>query len=98
MKAPSKARRRRFAGHQHRIDSRPPALEQRTGQVQVSPVPDEVVWKVAPGSLDAHAFSSGPGWMRSACRQERWTAAIAEPPEDAKPCDECWELVAGAAS
>ena len=61
-------------------------------------VPDDVAWKVRPGEPTAHAFSRGPGWMRSVCRRVRWTASVQEPPEDAAPCNECWELVAGAAS
>jgi hypothetical protein len=61
-------------------------------------VPDEVAWKVRPGETTAHAFSAGPGWQRSVCREVRWTVAVQEPPEDATPCPDCWELIAGAAS
>jgi len=61
-------------------------------------VPAEVAWKVRPGDTTAHAFSAGPGWMRSACREARWSAAVQDPPEDSTPCATCWELVAGAAS
>jgi hypothetical protein len=59
-------------------------------------VPDEVAWKVQPGDTTAHAFSAGPGWMRSVCREARWTVAIQDPSEDAVACWTCWELVEGA--
>ncbi len=61
-------------------------------------VPDQVAWKVRPGDTVAHAFSAGPGWMRSTCRQQRWSAAVQEPAEDAETCAECQDLVEGAAS
>ncbi len=38
------------------------------------PSADQVVWyRAADGD---HAFPAGDGWMRSACREIRWTAAL----------------------
>lgn len=66
--------------------------------VTATVVPDDVAWKVQPGQAEAHAFSAGPGWMRSTCREVRWTVALQEPPEDASRCPSCADLVDGARS
>lgn len=59
-------------------------------------VPPAIAWKVRPGDQVAHAFSAGPGWMRSVCRAVAWSAAVREPAEDATQCDDCALLVDGA--
>lgn len=61
-------------------------------------VPDQVVWWVRPGDTVAHAFSTGPGWSRSMCRSERWSAAVRKPHELDTTCHECSALVDEAAS
>lgn len=63
-----------------------------------TPVPAEVAWKVRPGDSTAHAFSAGPGWMRSVCREVPWSVTVQDPPEDSTPCSTCSGLVEGAAS
>src|SRR6266576_2169569 len=59
-------------------------------------VPEHIDWKVRPGETIAHAFSSGPGWMRSVCRALSWTVALVDAPEGAEPCGDCALLVDGA--
>lgn len=61
-----------------------------------SVLPDQVEWKVRVGERVAHAFSTGPGWIRSICRAERWTVALVERTEDVGECTDCALLVTGA--
>lgn len=72
-----------------------PAFDAPTVPV-TSVVPDGIAWKVNPGELEAHAFSAGPGWMRSVCRKERWSVLLVDAPDDATPCMDCALLVDGA--
>lgn len=60
--------------------------------------PADVRWWVRPGDTVAHAFSTGPGWSRSVCRAERWSAAVRDPHELDTVCPECKTLTSGAAS
>lgn len=55
-------------------------------------VPADVAWKARPGDDVAHAFSAGPGWMRSICRRERWVVVL-RPAVDEPRCFECAELL-----
>lgn len=66
--------------------------------IETTTVPADVVWWVRPGDTVAHAFSRGPGWSRSCCRDERWTAAVRKPHKLDTTCPECQALVDGAAS
>lgn len=56
-------------------------------------VPAAVAWQLRPGSELAHAFSEGPGWMRSVCRDERWTAALRHAGDDVARCADCVGLL-----
>lgn len=90
MTAPwRQAQRRRDAARRHQVDTRP------TPEA-VGVVPDHIAWKVRLGDTVAHAFSSGSGWMRSVCRAERWTVALADAGADVETCGECALLVDGA--
>lgn len=57
-------------------------------------IPTDVAWKARAGDTEAHAFSAGPGWMRSVCRRERWTVRFSDV-DDLPHCFECHDLVAG---
>lgn len=57
--------------------------------------PSQVDWLARRGSTETHAFG-GPGWMRSVCRREQWTAALRDAAEGDTRCDECVALMAGA--
>lgn len=93
MPAPWRTRRReRYGPRQHDAHS------QRERGLVVEPVavvPDEIAWKIRPGDDEAHAYATGPGWMRSACRRERWDVLWQDAPEDAARCFECADLIAG---
>ena len=88
-------RRERYGPRQHDTHSQ----RDRVGASEVASittiVPDEVAWKVCPGELEAHAYSLTAGWMRSACRRERWSVLWTDAPDDAPRCFECADLVAG---
>lgn len=81
-------RRSRYSGRRHEVETRPAP----------SPVPDEIEWKVRLGETVAHAYSSGPGWMRSVCRAERWTVLLADVVDEneVETCGDCALLVNGA--
>lgn len=83
-------RRSRYRGRAHEVDTRPQVAA-------AAVVPETIAWKRPLGGPLVHAFSSGPGWMRSACRQERWTVTLVDEPEptDAR-CPDCSLLVDGA--
>lgn len=91
MAAPYRSRRRdRYAARAHDVATKPTfALSPATF------VPETIAWKVRPGDDVAHAYSTGPGFMRSVCRRERWTVLWHDAPEDVARCFECADLVAG---
>lgn len=89
MTAPWHRGRRHHAAEAHRPDPR----------FTPDAVPDHVAWKVRLGDQVAHAYSSGPGWMRSVCRAERWTVTLADVVDQASSfeiCQDCALLVDGA--
>lgn len=64
--------------------------------LDTTPTTPAVDWKVLPGETTAHAFRDGPGWMRSACGDVRWTVLIQEPTDGSLRCGDCGLLVEGA--
>ncbi len=44
-------------------------------------MPDEIRWHRLPDEVRAHAFVSGPGWMRSLCESVRWTVRLQPEPD-----------------
>jgi hypothetical protein len=59
------------------------------------PVPADITWRIRPGDDVAHAYSSGPGWMRSVCRAERWNVLWTDATAEAARCFECADMVTG---
>lgn len=51
-------------------------------------VPPNTTWRRGAGETEAHAFSVGPGWTRSACRSRAWSAALMVD-DHAPKCSEC---------
>lgn len=45
-------------------------------------------WYRLPGQSTAHAFAAGPGWMRSACGEVRWTTRLVRVERSAR-CPAC---------
>lgn len=84
-------RRRHYGPRAHDIATRRapvPVAEPAT--------PEHIDWKVRVGDSVAHAFSSGPGWMRSVCRNERWTVTLQDAPDGGEICVDCALLTDGA--
>lgn len=46
-------------------------------------------WWRLPGQRTAHAFAAGPGWMRSACGDVRWTTRLVRATGAGQCCREC---------
>lgn len=88
-----RGRRQRYAERAHQIET-------RRASAPVTVVPEHTAWKLRLGETEAHAYSSGPGWMRSVCRAERWTVTLVDPHDavDAEItfCSDCALLVNGA--
>ena len=56
-------------------------------------MPDELTWYRLPGDVRAHAFVSGPGWMRSACESVRWTVRLVPAASRAWLCRACVAVI-----
>jgi len=52
-------------------------------------MPDEIRWYRLPDEVRAHAFVSGPGWMRSLCESVRWTVRLQPASSRAWLCGLC---------
>jgi hypothetical protein len=63
---------------------------------QTVAAPLEYEWKSRPGDDVAHAFSRGPGFMRSVCRAERWTVLLDAEGDHHVRCGDCSLLLDGA--
>lgn len=46
-------------------------------------------WFVPDGGTEAHAQPIGPGWLRSACREVRWTVKARQVTNADARCSDC---------